>query len=127
MDIKRRFALYGVGVLIGGAAAYFTFGNRLLNASWTPKERIKLRITQTLTKATPAAADALSAEGLTLEQLRSSVPQAEVILAETRRSGDSLFYQLRAQLSNKSLLLTVQVFEDHRKDSSATLMRMEQR
>ncbi|MBP6391997.1 MAG: hypothetical protein KA175_13285 [Flavobacteriales bacterium] len=125
MDIKRRFALYGVGLLIGGAAAYFAFGDRLLNASWTPKERIKLRIAQTLTKATPSAAAALSATGLTLEELRTSVPQAEVILTETRRSGDSLFYQLRAQPAAKPLLLTVQVFEDHRRDSSATLMRIE--
>lgn len=125
MDIKRRFALYGVGLLIGGVAAYFAFGDRLMNAGWTPKERIKLRIAQTLTKATPAAVAALSAAGLTLEELRTAVPQAEVILAETRRSGDSLFYQLRAQPAAKPLLLTVQVFEDHRRDSSATLMRIE--
>ncbi|MBK7271594.1 MAG: hypothetical protein IPI07_19520 [Flavobacteriales bacterium] len=117
--------MYACRTFIGGAAAYFAFGDRLLNASWTPKERIKLRIAQTLTKATPSAAAALSAAGLTLEELRTSVPQAEVILAETRRSGDSLFYQLRAQPAAKPLLLTVQVFEDHRRDSSATLMRIE--
>lgn len=124
MNLSRRIVLFGMGLVIGGVSAYFIFGQRLMNAGWTPKERIKLRIAQTLTKATPAAAADLNAQRLTLETLRASVPQADVVLAETRRSGDSLFYQLQADAGSKPLLLTVQVFEDHRRDSTATLMRI---
>ncbi|MBK7270129.1 MAG: hypothetical protein IPI07_11660 [Flavobacteriales bacterium] len=48
-----------------------------MNASWTPKERIKLRISRTLIESHAfLRPPPLGAEGLTLEELRTSVPQA---------------------------------------------------
>lgn len=125
MTLTRRLLLYAIGLLIGGGLAWWSFGERLTNAAWTPRERIKLRVAATLVRSTDRAGAALAAHGLDLAGVRQAVPHSEVLLPRTRRSGDSLFYTLRTPVGRDTLTLEVQVFEDHRRDSTATLVRVE--
>ncbi|NUQ16482.1 MAG: hypothetical protein HUU33_14315, partial [Flavobacteriales bacterium] len=55
MTLSRRLLLFAVGLLIGGALAWWSFGERLTNAAWTPRERIKLRVAATLVRSTATA------------------------------------------------------------------------
>ncbi|MCC6399687.1 MAG: hypothetical protein IT227_02910 [Flavobacteriales bacterium] len=125
MTLTRRLLLYAVGLLIGGGLAWWSFGERLTNAAWTPRERIKLRVAATLVRSTPEAGAGLQARGLDLDAVRRAIPRSEVLLPRTRRSGDSLFYTLRTPMDPDTLTLEVQVFEDHRRDSTATLVRVQ--
>ncbi|MBL8009039.1 MAG: hypothetical protein JNJ64_00410 [Flavobacteriales bacterium] len=125
MTLTRRLLLYAVGLLIGGGLAWWSFGERLTNAAWTPRERIKLRVAATLVRGTPESLAGLQARGLDLDAVRRAIPRSEVLLPRTRRSGDSLFYTLRTPMDPDTLTLEVQVFEDHRRDSTATLVRVQ--
>ncbi|MCB0787427.1 MAG: hypothetical protein KDB88_07095 [Flavobacteriales bacterium] len=127
MDLRRRIQLYLIGLVIGGALAYLFYGDRLTNAGWTPKERIKLRLGTTLVKASPVAASYLRDHGMPLDSVRLAMREAEVRLKDTRRSGDSLFYEVRVPLQGRPTSMTILVFEDHRRDSTATLWSVEGR
>ena len=121
MTLARRIRLFIIGVLIGGVAAWFFFGNRITSGAWLPEARIKLRLKETLLKSTPEAAVALASWPSTLDSARASVNAGEVILKETRRHGDSLTYIVDVILANRPARLKVLVLEDLRTDSLATL------
>ena len=70
MTLTRRLLLYAVGLLIGGGLAWWSFGERLTNAAWTPRERIKLRVAATLVRGTPESLAGLQARGLDLDAVR---------------------------------------------------------
>lgn len=124
MDLKRRISLYLLGVLIGGGVAYHFYGDRLLNAQWTPKERIRQRLASTLVRSTDEATAVLGRFGVSLPEVRDGMPAAQVLLNETQRSGDTLFYRVRNTLNGADFLFVVRVLEDHRRDSTATLMEV---
>lgn len=122
MPFRRRLLMYAIGLVIGGALAWWSFGERLTNSAWTPRERIKLRVASTLVRSAPGAAAALEQRDLDLATVRGAVQAATVDLSRTRRSGDSLFYTLLAPMGADTVTLVVQVFGDHRRDSTATLI-----
>ena len=122
MTLARRIRLFIIGVLIGGVAAWFFFGNRITSGAWLPEDRIKLRLKETLVKSTPEVAGAMATWPTTIDSVRASVANGEVILKETRRHGDSLTYTVDVSLAGKPARLKVLVLEDFRVDSMATVV-----
>lgn len=121
MDLKRRLQLYLVGLIIGGVVAYFFYGERLTNSAWTPEEKIKQRLRNTLIKASPEAEQQLVTRSLQLSDVRASLEQASVDVSDTKRSGDSLFYTVNTKLHGKDTRLIVVGLRDFDSDSTATL------
>lgn len=122
MTFSRRLVLYLIGIGIGSVAAWFIFGERLANKGWTPKERIKKRIHATLVKQSTQAQQQLAAWPADLVQVRAAVPTAEVLLDETRRRNDSLFYTLDAEVAGKPARMVFSVMDRYERDTSAVLM-----
>lgn len=127
MDLKRRLQLYLIGLIIGGVVAYFFYGERLTNSAWTPSEKIKQRLRSTLVKASPEAEQQLNARSLQLSDVRNSLKEANVELGNTKRSGDSLFYTVETKLHGREARLIVVGLRDFDRDSTATLIRIEDR
>ncbi len=127
MDLKRRLQLYLVGLIIGGVAAYFFYGERLTNSAWTPQEKIKQRLRSTLIKASPEAEQELNARAIDLGQVRASLDRASVSLQETKRTEDTLYYAVDTELKEQAVRLTVVGLRDFDRDSTATLWRIEDR
>lgn len=124
MDFSRRLRLYLFGLIIGGVLAWLFYGERLLNAGWTPEARIKKRIAATLMRTSDEGAEALRQRSISLADVKASIPDAEVILKETRRQGDSILYSLHASIKAEPTHLIVLVYEDYDRDSTATLIRL---
>ncbi len=127
MDLKRRLQLYLVGLIIGGFAAYFFYGDRLTNAAWTPEEKIKQRMRSTLLKASPEAEQQLHAWSVQLSDVRASIADAAVHVSDTRRAGDSLYYTMDTKVLGRDARLVVVCLRDFDRDSTATLWRIEPR
>ena len=122
MTFARRIRLFILGVLIGGTAAWFFFGERITNGAWLPESRIKLRLKETLVKSAPEVTGSLASWPSTIDSVRASVAGGEVILKETRRHGDSLTYTVDVTLAGKPARLKVLVLENTEVDSLATLV-----
>ena len=122
MDLKRRLQLYLVGLVIGGAAAYFIFGERLTNSGWTPEQKLKQRLRSTLVNATPAGDAQLSAWPADLALIRASLDSADIDLGASRRTDDSIYYQVDTRVSGRAARMTIGVLRDFDKDSTATLI-----
>ncbi|HRF81481.1 MAG TPA: hypothetical protein PL070_15500 [Flavobacteriales bacterium] len=127
MDLKRRLQLYLVGLIIGGVAAYFFYGERLTNSAWTPQEKIKQRLRSTLIKASPEAEQELNARAIDLGHVRAALDRASVSLQETKRTEDTLYYAVDTELKEQAVRLTVVGLRDFDRDSTATLWRIEDR
>lgn len=124
MDLSRRLKLYLIGLVIGGVMAFAFYGERLTTSAWTPKERVKLRLSSTLLYATPEAEAAMRAWPCDLEAVRAAIPAAEVRLGETERRADSIFYALDAVVDGRPGRLVVLGHRDIDRDSTATLWRL---
>lgn len=127
MDLSRRLKLYLLGLIIGGVLAFAFYGERLTTSAWTPKERVKLRLSSTLVHATPGAEAAMRAWPCDLEEVRAAIPAAEVRLGETERRADSMFYALDAVIDGRPGRLVVLGHRDIDRDSSATLWSLRPR
>lgn len=127
MDLKRRLQLYLVGLIIGGFAAYFFYGDRLTNAAWTPEEKIKQRMRSTLLKASPEAEQQLQAWAVQLSDVRAAIAEASVHVSDTKRAGDSLYYTMDTKVLGRDARLVVVGLRDFDRDSTATLWRIEPR
>ena len=76
MGLQRRLTLYLFGLIIGGALAYWYYGQRLTTSAWLPEAKLKQRLRSTLLKSSPAAQDAMDAEGIALGDLRIRMDSA---------------------------------------------------
>ena len=127
MNLARRIRLFIIGLLIGAVAAWFFFGDRITSGAWMPEARIKLRLKETLMKSAAEASATMATWPTTIDSVRASVANGEVILKETRRHGDSHTYTVDVSLAGKPARLKVLVLEDFRIDSMATLVGIAQR
>ena len=127
MDFGRRLKLFLFGLIIGGIMVWMIYGERLFNAGWTPSAQIKKRLIATLVKASEEAAPQLASWPSDLPAVKAAIPDADVVLNETRRKGDSLIYTLDAGLGVRQARMIFLVFEDYDRDSTATLLRVEPR
>lgn len=122
MDLQRRLTLYLIGLIIGGGAAYFFYGERLTSGAWMPEAKLRQRLRGTLVKATPAAQSELDARGLSLSDLRQRMDSARIDLGASVRGDDSLIYMVTAPLRGKELTLRIGTLRDFDRDSTATLL-----
>jgi hypothetical protein len=125
MTLGKRFRIYGIGLLIGIALSYFFMGDRLTTTAWMPKDRIKDRLGSTLIKASPAAQAELDARGIQLETVRSEMPRAEILLGDTERTEDTIFYHVKAEVNGQALDMTIAGMKDFSSDTTATLLRVQ--
>lgn len=122
MDLQRRLTLYLIGLIIGGGAAYFFYGERLTSGAWMPEAKLRQRLRNTLVKATPAAQSELDTRGLSLSDLRQRMDSARIDLGASVRGDDSLIYIVTAPLRGKELTLRIGTLRDFDRDSTATLL-----
>ena len=122
MDLQRRLTLYLFGLIIGGGAAYFFYGERLTSGAWMPEAKLKQRLRSTLVKATPSAQQELDARGLSLTDLRLRMDSARIDFGASARNDDSLIYSVATPLRGKELTLRIGTLRDFDRDSTATLL-----
>jgi len=124
MDLQRRLTLYLIGLIIGGGAAYFFYGNRLTSGAWLPEAKLKQRLRSTLVKASPAVQQELDARGLSLSDLRQRMDSARIDFSASVRNDDSLIYAVSAPIQGKELRLRIGTLRDFDRDSTATLLEI---
>lgn len=121
MDLKRRLKLYLMGLVLGGIASYFIFGKRLTNTGWTPEARVILRLKTTLIRTTPQAQAALDAMHIDLPMMRAALDSCDVSFIHSRRTDDSLYYEISGPVGGKPVVFTVAALRDYMVDSTATV------
>lgn len=122
MTFPRRLMLFGLGLVLGCLVAWGIYGRRLDNTDWMPNHRVKLRLHNTLVKATPAAEAQLAPMGLTLSDLRNTViDSCDVNFSKSIRSKDSLVYYVHGTVQGKPVQYMAATLRDFRTDSTATL------
>jgi len=122
MDLKRRLQLYLIGLIIGGIASYFIFGERLTNSGWTPEQKIKQRLRSTLVSASPTAAQQLVEWPADLAAVRLSLDSADIDFNTPDRADSMLYYAVDARVAGRDARMTIRVLRDFDRDSTATLM-----
>lgn len=114
--------LFGLGLLLGCLVAWGIYGRRLENTDWMPNHRVKLRLHNTLIKATPAAEQMLAPMNITLADLRKTViDSCEINFSKSIRSKDSLVYYVQGTVQGRPVHYMVATLRDFRTDSTATL------
>lgn len=124
MDLQRRLTLYLFGLIIGGALAYWYYGQRLTTSAWLPEAKLKQRLRSTLLKSSPAAQEAMDAGGITLGDLRIRMDSATVDFGASDRGRDSIIYAVKAPLNGRELRLRISALRDFDRDSTATLIEL---
>jgi hypothetical protein len=124
MTFKRRLTLFVFGLGLGSILAWAIFGRRLTNSDWLPNERVKLRLANTLTQATPKAQAMLAPLGLDLHDLRAGMDSCDVDFPDSKRSTDSLVYAVHGIVQGHTVSFMVATLRDFRTDSTATLMEI---
>ncbi|MBK9147856.1 MAG: hypothetical protein IPM12_08570 [Flavobacteriales bacterium] len=124
MDLQRRLTLYLFGLIIGGAAAYWFYGERLTSGAWMPEAKLKQRLASTLLKAAPSAQAQLDARSITLAEIRHRMDSARIDFSASHRGADSLIYAVRAPFKGKELQLRISALRDFDRDSTATLLEL---
>lgn len=122
MDLQRRLTLYLLGLIIGGALAYWFYGERLTTSAWLPEEKVKSRLRSTLLQAAPQAQVQLDQRGLDLSVLRRGMDSAKVDFGASTRGDDSLVYMVAAQVNGSELRMRISAKRDFDRDSVATLL-----
>ena len=101
--------------------SFVFFGKGCSNTGWAPGPRVKKRLKSTLIRATPIAQQELDALHIDLAMLRASLDSSEVIFKNSRRTDDSLYYELTGRVGGKPIVFTVGALRDYVVDSTATL------
>lgn len=84
MTWKRRIMLYGFGFGLGVLILYIAYGDRILDG-WTPASRVRTLLVNAKAFDTDSTALCkLSCEGVTLDQLKAAIPNAEVDLSRSK-------------------------------------------
>lgn len=124
MDLQRRLTLYLFGLIIGGGAAYFFYGERLTSGAWMPEAKLKQRLRNTLLKATPAAQRELDARSITLDELRLRMDSARIDFGASTRDAEALTYSVTAPFKGSVLNMRISGQRDFDRDSTATLIEL---
>jgi hypothetical protein len=127
MPLQRRIMLYVMGLAIGGLLAWRFYGERLTTADWLPEQRVKMRLSATLIAARPQAREQLEQWPAILADVRSAMPEASVDFGASRRTPDSIYYSVRAEVNGRMADLTIAVTRDIDSDTTATLWNLVER
>lgn len=124
MTLGRRLRVYGIGLLLGVILSYLFLGDRLTTTAWMPKDRVKDRLYSTLVKTTPSAERALITKGITIDEVRGTMLTSEIVLSDTERGVDSIFYHVKSKVKGQSLDMIIAGIKDFDRDSTATLVNV---
>lgn len=116
--------MYGIGLLVGIVLSFLFLGDRLTTTSWMPKDRIKDRLSNTLTKASGEVNEQLQSLNITINAVRESMPNADIILGDTERTEDTIFYHVRSTVNEVELDMVIAGLRDFSVDSSATIIEI---
>ncbi len=122
MTFSRRLRLFMLGIGLGTLLSFAIFGKSCTNMAWAPEARVRLRMETTLVRATPDADAALKALQLDLATLRANMDSLDVDFSKSRRTGDSLYYEMTGQLNGRALALSIATLRDYVIDSTSTLL-----
>ena len=122
MTFSRRLRLFMLGLGLGTLVSFAIFGKSCTNTAWAPDARVRLRMKTTLIRATPDAQAALDAVGLDLAALRGGMDSLDVDFSRSRRTDDSLYYELSGPVHGRSLELHIAALRDYTIDSTSTLL-----
>lgn len=114
--------MFGIGLMLGSLLAWGIFGDRLENTDWMPNHRVKLRLANTLIRATPEAESMLEPLGLDLTDLRNAViDSCDINFRKSIRGDDSLVYYVYGTVRGQQVHYMAATLRDFRTDSTATL------
>jgi hypothetical protein len=86
-----------------------------------PNHRVKLRLKNTLVKATPEAEAMLAPLHLDLADLRTAMDSCDIDFSDSKRSKDSLVYYVYGTVRGQQVHYMASTMRDFRTDSTATL------
>lgn len=124
MTLQRRLTLYLLGLIIGGMMAYKFYGDRVTNGKWLPENKVKQRLISTLIKSSPEADQQLAQWSTDLTAVRLSLDSATLDLGASKRTPDSIYYNMRTTVAGRNAELTIAVLRDFDLDTTATLQRI---
>ena len=127
MDLKRRLQLFLIGLLIGSGVAYWIYGKRLTTSAWLPEAKVVKRLRSTLIAASPSATNAMAQWPADLPALRLSMDSASIDFSASKRTDDSIVYDVTTRLSGRDAHLRIGVLRDFDSDTTATLLVIEPR
>ncbi len=127
MSLQRRIFLYLIGIIIGGGLAYTFYGERLSSGAWLPEQKVKQRLASTLIDARPEAIVQLQAWPAELKDLRAAMPGASVDLKNSRRTDDSIYYKVNAEVNGTPAEMVIAVLREFDQDTTATLWEIHPR
>lgn len=120
--------LFGFGIGMGSLLAWAMYGKRLENTDWMPNHRVRLRLQNTLVKATPDAERMMAGLHLDLADLRATVlDSCEVNFKQSLRGEDSLVYYVYGKVRGMDVWYMAATLRDFRTDSTATLTEIHRR
>lgn len=122
MTFGRRLRLFMLGLGLGTLVSFMIFGKSCTNMAWAPEARVQLRMKTTLVHATPQAQTAMDALGLDLASLRAGMDSLEVDFSRSRRTDDSLYYELSGPVKGHRVELSIATLRDYVIDSTSTLL-----
>ena len=124
MTFGRRLRLFMLGLGLGALVSFAIFGKGCTNTGWAPDARVRLRMRSTLVRATPSAQAALDTLRLDLAALRSAMDSFDVDFSNSRRTADSLYYELTGTMHGQPIVINVAALRDYEVDSTATLLML---
>ena len=122
MNFGRRLRLFMLGLGLGTVLSFAIFGKSCTNMAWAPEARVQLRMKTTLVHATPRARAAMEALHMDIGVLRASMDSLDVDFSKSRRTDDSLYYQLSGPVNGRHVELSIATLRDYAIDSTSTLL-----
>ena len=122
MTFTRRLRLFILGLGLGTLLSFAIFGKSCTNTAWAPDARVRLRMKSTLIRATPQAQEAMDAMKLDLAALRTGMDSLDVDFSHSRRTDDSLYYELNGPVKGRTVQLSIATLRDYEVDSASTLL-----
>ena len=107
MDLKRRFKLFGFGIVLGIILSFFFFEDRLgAFTDWMPGERIKLRLRSTYVGNSEEVDAMIKANNWPDTLARSFMWEGEVMLGESKTRSEPKVYILDYDLNGRPIKAT---------------------
>lgn len=111
-----------LGLGLGTIVSFALFGKGCTNTAWAPDARVRLRMKTTLVRSTPRADAAMTELRIDLATLRSSMDSFDVDFSKSRRTDDSLYYELSGPVHGRPMELSIATLRDYAIDSTSTLL-----
>ncbi len=121
MDLKRRFKLFGFGIVLGIIVSFFFFQDRLgVFTDWMPGERVKLRLRSTYVGNSAEVDAQIKANNWPDTLAHCFMWEGDVKLGESKTRSEPMMYVLDWSFSGQLLKAQFTVG-----DSTATMDRVQ--